>query len=112
MGRGVALGRMSWRLAPCLAILLGLLVAVALTGLSHATTSARKGQIAFTQRVHTIMQVFTVRPDGTELQQLTHGRPAGEHGLVWSPNGRGLLYTLGRSDGTVQIVKSFADGSG
>jgi TolB protein len=103
---------MSWRLAPCLATLLGLLVAVALPGLSQATTSHRKGQIAFTKRVHTIMQVFTVRPDGTELRQVTHGRAAGEHGLAWSPNGHALLYTVGRIDGTDRIAKSHADGSG
>jgi Tol biopolymer transport system component len=103
---------MSRRLPPCLATLLGLLVAVVLPGLSHATTSHRKGQIAFTKRVQSVMQVFTVRPDGTELRQVTHGRAAGEHGLAWSPNGHGLLYTLGRIDGTDRIVKAHADGSG
>jgi Tol biopolymer transport system component len=108
----MAWDEMTWRRAPCLAILASLLVAVILPGLSHATTSHGKGQIAFTRRVRTIMQVFTVKPDGTELRQVTHGRSAGEHGLAWSPNGHGLLYTLGRIDGTDRIVKSHADGSG
>jgi len=79
---------------------------------SHATASDRNGEIAFTRRVHTIMQVFTVRPDGTQLRRVTDGLPAGEHGLSWSPNGRGLLYTRGRPDGTDRIVKSLADGTG
>jgi TolB protein len=100
------------RLALSLATLLGVLVAVALPALSYATTSAGNGEIAFTRRVHTISQVFTVRPDGTRLRQVTHGLPAGEHGLSWSPNGRGLLYTLGRPDGTDRIVKSLTDGRG
>jgi len=79
---------------------------------SHATASDRNGEIAFTRRVNTIMQVFTVRPDGTRLRRVTDGLPAGEHGLSWSPNGRGLLYTRGRPDGTDRIVKSLADGTG
>ena len=102
---------MNWRLTLGLATLFGVLAAVALPAFSHATASGRNGEIALTRRVHTIMQVFTVRPDGTRLRQVTHGRPAGEHGLSWSPNGRGLLYTLGRPDGTDRIVKSLADGS-
>jgi Tol biopolymer transport system component len=102
---------MNQRLTLGLATFFGLLVAVVLPALSHATASGRNGEIAFTRRVHTISQVFTVTPDGTRLRQVTHGLPAGEHGLSWSPNGRGLLYTLGRIDGTDRIVKSLADGS-
>jgi len=94
------------------ATLFGVAVAAGLPAFSHATGSGRNGQIAFTRRVHTISQVFTVRPDGSRLRQVTHGPPAGEHGLSWSPNGRGLLYTLGRTNGRDRIVKSRADGSG
>src|SRR5215813_5505425 len=103
---------MNRRLTLGLAALLGALVAVVLPALSHATVTGGNGQIAFTRRVHTVSQVFTVRPDGTRLRQVTHGLPAGEYGLSWSPSGRGLVYTLGRIDGTTRIVKSLADGSG
>jgi Tol biopolymer transport system component len=103
---------MNWRLTLGLAAFFGALVALVLPALSHATASGQHGQIAFTRRVHTVSQVFTVRPDGARLRQVTHGLPAGERGLSWSPNGRGLLYTLGRPDGTDRIVKSLADGSG
>lgn len=103
---------MNRRLARGLATLCCLLVAAVLPGHSHATASGRNGEIAFTRQVDTIYQVFTVRPDGTRLRQVTHGLGAGQHGISWSPNGRGLIYTLGRIDGTDQIVKSRADGSG
>jgi len=106
------MGRMNWRHTLGLSTFSGVLVAVILPALSHATASGGNGEIAFTRRVNTISQVFTVRPDGTRLRQVTHGLPAGEHGLAWSPNGRGLLYTLDRTDGTKRIVKSLADGSG
>lgn len=103
---------MNWRLTLGLATFFAVLVAAVLPALSHATGSGRNGEIAFTRRVHSISQVFTVRPDGTRLRQVTHGRPAGQNGLSWSPNGRGLLYTLGRIDGTDRIVRSHSDGSG
>src|SRR5262245_18908686 len=75
---------MNRRLTRGSAAFLGVLVAIALPALSHATASGRNGQVAFIRRVHTVSQVFTVRPDGTRLRQITHGLPAestGSHGL-------------------------------
>ena len=103
------------RLPLGLASSFALLVAIVLPTLSRATTASRNGEIAFTRRVHTISQVFTVRPDGTRLRQIrqsAHGLPAGEHGLSWSPDGRSLLYTIGLPNGRDRIAKSLADGSG
>jgi TolB protein len=94
-----------------LATFFGILVAAVFAAGSQATASDRKGEIAFTRQVNTVYQVFTVRPDGTRLRQVTHGMGAGQHGISWSPNGRGLLYTLGRIDGTDRIAKSRADGN-
>jgi TolB protein len=102
---------MNRRLALGLSTLPCLLVAAVLPAHSQATASGRNGEIAFTRQVNTIYQVFTVRPAGTGLRQVTHGSGAGQHGISWSPNGRGLLYTLGRIDGTDRIAKSRADGS-
>src|SRR5215471_5593764 len=100
---------MNRRLRPGLATGFGVLAA-GIPALSYATAASRSGEIAFTRQVHTIYQVFTVRPDGTKLRQITHGLQAGQHGLSWSPNGRVLLYTLARTDGTDRIAKSLADG--
>jgi Tol biopolymer transport system component len=81
--------------------------------LAAATATTDHGVIAFSARVHGISQVFTVRPDGTGLRQVTHGPlPAGENGLSWSPDGRGLLFTVFEGGGGDKIFKSRADGSG
>jgi Tol biopolymer transport system component len=72
---------------------------------------AKNGEIAFSRRVHGISQVFTVNPDGTRLRQATHSAsPAGQFGLSWSPNGRGLLYSVTANIDT--IFQSGANGSG
>jgi Tol biopolymer transport system component len=47
------------------------------------------------------------------LRQITHGASsAGDNGLSWSPDGRGLLYSVSSPNGIDTIVKSGADGSG
>jgi Tol biopolymer transport system component len=86
-----------------------------LTGRSRATRSGEKGEIAFSALVHGISQVFTIRPDGTRLRQVTHEpSDTGKYGLTWSPNGSSLLYTVNGNGkhGKDKIVKSAADGSG
>jgi Tol biopolymer transport system component len=90
-------------------------MAVILPPLSQATPSVRNGEIAFSGRVHGVSQVFTVRPDGTGLRQVTHSAyDVGQYGLTWSPDGSSLLYTVnGNGKNRVdEMVKSAADGSG
>jgi Tol biopolymer transport system component len=96
-----------------LAAVAGVVVAAALPALSQATPSSGTGKIAFSARVHGISQVFTVKPDGTHLRQVTFGQSqAGQYGLAWSPDGRGLLFTVTDAKGIDRILKSGADGSG
>jgi Tol biopolymer transport system component len=95
-------------------------VAVLLPAFSQASPAASsakasQGMIAFSAPVHGISQVFTIRPEGTGLRQVTH-EPfnTGQYGLTWSPDGNSLLYTV-NGTGTSrpdEIVKSAANGSG
>jgi Tol biopolymer transport system component len=85
------------------------------SGRSRATRSGTNGEIAFSALVHGISQVFTVRPDGTRLRQVTHEpSETGKYGLTWSPDGSSLLYTVNGQgkNGKDKIVRSAADGSG
>jgi TolB protein len=102
---------MKRRSALGLALLTGTLVLVLLPPLSEAAPSARNGEIAFSASVHGISQVFTVKPDGTRLREITHSRwTVGQNGLSWSPTGRGLLYTASYPSGRDAMIKSRADG--
>ena len=94
--------------AVLLAVLAASLAALPATA-THATTN---GLIAFNANVQGTSQVFTIRPDGTGLTQLTHGKPgAGQYGVTWSPDGTSVLYQVpGRSFDI--LYKADADGSG
>ena len=55
-------------------------------------------------------EIFTVRPDGSELRNLTR-HPGEDIRPVWSPNGRWLLFYSNR-DGTEGLYRMAFDGSG
>jgi Tol biopolymer transport system component len=59
----------------------------------HATPTAQNGLIAFTGKVGDGTQLFTLRPDGTGLTQLTHD--PSKHKLSepsWSPDGTRIAF--------------------
>jgi Tol biopolymer transport system component len=52
-------------------------------------------QIAFMRRIDGFFQLLTIRPDGTDLKQLTHSRGNEAH-MAWSPDGERMLFTSSR----------------
>ena len=55
--------------------------------------------------------LYTVRPDGSDLQQLTDDE-AGEHEPSWSPDGARIVFAKGESDLNQDVVVMNADGVG
>src|SRR5438132_10314753 len=101
-----------------LGLLLLLSVAVALIALAttstqaHATYPGHDGLIVFNAVTNGQNQIYTVRPNGHDLRQITH---LDGDALVadWSPDGRQIVFEFDPSDGSgasVQLMN--ADGSG
>ena len=88
---------------------------IALVGAStaHATYPGHNGLIAFNAVTDGQNQIYTVRPNGHDLRQITHG--PGE-ALVpdWSPDGRQIVFEFDRPNPppfcSIEIMN--ADGSG
>jgi TolB protein len=57
--------------------------------------SPRGDLIAFMRRTDGNFEVFTIHPDGKDLNQLTHTKGNEAH-LAWSPDGERLLFTSSR----------------
>jgi TolB protein len=57
--------------------------------------SPRGDLIAFIRRVDGDFEVFTIRPDGTDLRRLTHAKGNDAH-LAWSPDGEKILFSSAR----------------
>jgi Tol biopolymer transport system component len=74
-----------------------------------ATTPGENGLIAFTSSTVSGLQLFTVRPNGKDLRQITH--VAGDATNVdWSPDGRRLVFAIG-TETSASIAVARADGS-
>jgi Tol biopolymer transport system component len=58
-----------------------------------ATFPGRNGLIVFQAQTDAGVQVFTMRPNGHEIRQITH-LDGDVGGLDWSPNGRRITFTL------------------
>ena len=66
------------------------------------------------ERPGTASNVFTIRPDGTGMKQLTHETKPGVHDLAdsFSPDGKKIIYARSVGDGPFQVWVMNADGSG
>jgi len=93
------------------ALILGsvLIATVGLAPAASATMPGRNGLIAFTSSTASGLQLFTVRPNGEALHQITH--VAGDATNVdWAPDGRRLVFTIGTETSSTLAVAR-ADGS-
>jgi Tol biopolymer transport system component len=94
--------------------LASVLLALTAPTAAHATFPGANGRIAFTSNLHGSWQLYTMRPNGTGLRQVTHipGSPR-EYNLYqsWSPSGRKLAFIGGHS-GNLDIYTINADGTG
>ena len=79
--------------------------------LAHATFPGRNGLIAFQAQTDAGLQIFTVRPNGHDLRQITH--VDGDAVLPdWSPDGRQIVFEIDRPNPTVcSIAVMNADGN-
>jgi len=82
---------------------------------AQATAPGDNGRIAFRRYFnddHTLGAIFTIRPQGTALRQITH------RGMVlldtepdWSPDGRWIAFDRVRPDKPSQVYKMRSDGT-
>jgi Tol biopolymer transport system component len=79
-------------------------------GAANATTPGKNGRILFHADTGSGFQLYTIKPNGTDLRQLTHVTEEASQG-DWSPDGRRIAFQLDdATHGGVAIMR--ADGSG
>jgi Tol biopolymer transport system component len=89
-----------------------LLVGLSTAGPAYATFPGRNGLIAFHSQTDAGFQIFTVRPNGHNLRQITHVNGDAVR-ADWSPDGRQIAFEIDRAEFPFcGIAIMNADGSG
>src|SRR3954452_16692734 len=93
-----------------LAALVGALATLVLAPAAFATSLGRNGRIVFGADTGSGSQLYTVRPNGHELRQITH--VDGDAVFPeWSPDGRRIVFELDTTEDSASIELMNADGS-
>ena len=81
---------------------------------SYATSKGTNGLVVFQRQVGKHTQLFTIRPDGGGVRQVTHLTDSDAVGGEWSPDGRRLVfardYAFGKPNEHLDIETIDADG--
>jgi Tol biopolymer transport system component len=87
-------------------------------GPSAATFEGKNGRITFSRGVGNHVEIFSAKPDGSHIEQLTESKPQGAVSFIsdWSPNGELIAFDSDRTDidgrkQPVQIYLMTADGA-
>jgi Tol biopolymer transport system component len=75
-----------------------------------ATFPGRNGRIAFHSFTDSGSQIFSVRPNGNDLRQLTHITNGDANSADWSPDGRLIAFDI-ENEETSNVAIMNADGS-
>jgi Tol biopolymer transport system component len=90
-------------------VLGAVVAALAVPSLARATMPGHNGRIVFAAPTNTGVQLFTVRPSGSGLRQIT--TVAGDAANPdWSPDGRRLVFSIG-TETSARIAVVRADGT-
>jgi Tol biopolymer transport system component len=92
------------------ALPLAALLAIAGTVAVEATFPARNGLIAYSGQTDDGIQIFTMRPNGRDIRQITHVDGDAVN-VDWSPDGRRIAFDIQYGDDDCQIAIVDADGS-
>jgi Tol biopolymer transport system component len=96
-------------LIPLLSITAAVVALVVASTPAYATYPGHNGLIAFNAVTDGQNQIYTVRPNGHDLRQITHG-PSEAAAADWSPDGRRIVFELGAEAGCPVALMN-ADGS-
>jgi Tol biopolymer transport system component len=112
MIRGVLSSRVAAVRAVVLAFVAPVVIIVGVAGTKPAEAAfpGKNGRLAFTSDRDGDFEVFTMRPDGSDVKQLTKNK-AVDAPMDWSPDGKKLVFVSDR-DGDLEVYTMNADGSG